>query len=351
MDERHWAELRALQELARAAVSEVSDPESLLERVCSQVRETFRLRRASVIRPNAAAAQHPLVERARGEGRAVTDGQRVAVPLLADDTFLGFVIGDCEGEELAFDEGDLQLLTALVAVGAAFVSHVGEKSRLARSLDARTNFVSLASHELRTPISVTHGIVSTLHLRGRELSREQIEMLCATAYEQTAKLAALTDQLLDLSRLEAGVAARKRQRVQPRRLVEEVLLRTVPDRLDDVAVEIDPELELESDPDALERVLVNLVVNAFRYGAPPVRVQVDTHRLVVEDCGAGIDPALAPRLFDRFTRGHATEGGSGLGLAIARSYAEALGGRLLYEQAEPHGARFALVLPQARVPA
>ena len=95
--------------------------------------------------------------------------------------------------------------------------------------------------------------------------------------------------------------------------------------------------------------------NAFRYGTPPIRVhaeQTDRHfRLSVEDTGGGVPPEFVPDLFERFTRsdrGRETPGGTGLGLAIARSYARAHGGDLFYEDAEPHGARFHLVLPTRR---
>ena len=80
------------------------------------------------------------------------------------------------------------------------------ESRLAEleKLDElKTQFVTLASHELRTPISVVHGIATTLHLRGNELAAEQLTDLRKTLYEQSCRLAELTDQLLDLSRLDA----------------------------------------------------------------------------------------------------------------------------------------------------
>ena len=96
----------------------------------------------------------------------------------------------------------------------------------------------------------------------------------------------------------------------------------------------------------------NLVTNAFRYGMPPVQVratQNDRHlRLSVEDRGSGVPAEFVPDLFERFTRSDRSRqsaSGTGLGLAIARSYARAHGGDLLYEDADPHGARFQLVLP------
>ena len=346
MGERLSQQLRAFQELAQAVASGSYGPDALVDRICRQVCDAFDLERADFVGPDGVAARHPLIARARQERHAVTDGVRVAAPLFVDDECFGFVIGDARGVPLELDEASLRLLTALACVGAVFVAKAGEHVGLERSLDERTNFVSLASHELRTPIAVVHGIVSTLYLRGDELDAQQLCDLRATAYEQTSRLAELTEKLLDLSRLEAGAVANHREGVRLRRLVDDLLERTVPQRRGDVVVEVDPELELETDPDALERVLSNLIVNALRYGKPQVRVRVEGPRIVVEDCGKGVDPSLVPRLFDRFTRGRRDSGGSGLGLAIARSYAEALGGSLVYEQAKPHGARFALVLPR-----
>ena len=108
------------------------------------------------------------------------------------------------------------------------------------------------------------------------------------------------------------------------------------------------------DPNAFDRIVSNLIVNATRYGAAPIEIsaeQRDRHfRLRVEDHGHGVPAEFVPQLFERFTRsssaGAARTEGAGLGLAIAKSYAQAHGGDLLYEDASPHGARFELVLPR-----
>ena len=97
--------------------------------------------------------------------------------------------------------------------------------------------------------------------------------------------------------------------------------------------------------------MANLVLNALRYGEPPVVVRAerqDRHfRLAVEDRGRGVAPEFVPNLFERFTRSGSSRErtGTGLGLAIARSYAHAHGGDLVYRPAVPQGARFELVLP------
>jgi signal transduction histidine kinase len=156
--------------------------------------------------------------------------------------------------------------------------------------------------------------------------------------------------LLDLSRLDADAISISPERINLRDRIEEIVASVAAERSDDVQIRIDPDLEAPADPGALERIVGNLVANALRYGMPPVSVdavQHDRHlRVFVEDHGDGVPPQFVPQLFERFTRGGRERvGGTGLGLAIARSYARAHDGDLVYEDAEPHGARFQLVLP------
>jgi signal transduction histidine kinase len=219
----------------------------------------------------------------------------------------------------------------------------------------KSQFVALASHELRTPVAVIHGIGATLHMRGEELAPDQLLQLRRTLYEQTDRLRRLVDQLLDLSRLEAHSVHIEPQPLWVRSRVEELVLMVAGARANDIRIEVPPDLETVVDPDTFDRIVSNLIVNALRYGEAPIRVyaeQPDRYfRLSVEDSGPGVPPEFVPQLFERFTRGRRAQegaGGAGLGLAIALSYAQAHGGELIYEQAEPHGARFKLVLPAKR---
>jgi signal transduction histidine kinase len=219
----------------------------------------------------------------------------------------------------------------------------------------KSQFVALASHELRTPAAVIHGIASTLQLRGEELERPQLLQLRRTLYEQTDRMRRLVDQLLDLSRLEAHSVHIEPKPLWVRSRVEEIVLMVAGERAKDIDIAVPPDLETVVDPDAFDRVVSNLIVNALRYGQAPIRVyaeQPDRYfRLSVEDRGRGVPPEFVPQLFERFTRSKTAPtgaGGAGLGLAIAQSYAHAHGGDLLYEEAEPHGACFKLVLPAKR---
>jgi signal transduction histidine kinase len=169
--------------------------------------------------------------------------------------------------------------------------------------------------------------------------------------QQTQRMASLIEQLLDLSRLDAEAIDIAPEPIRVREHVREIVASVAADP-SAVDVAIADDTVAVADRAALERIVSNLVTNAFRYGTPPVTVraeQNDRHfRLSVEDRGAGVAAEFVPDLFERFSRSHeatAISVGTGLGLAIARSYARAHGGDLLYENATPHGARFSLVLP------
>jgi signal transduction histidine kinase len=155
-----------------------------------------------------------------------------------------------------------------------------------------------------------------------------------------------------MSRLDAEAVKIEPENLRIHERVRELVALSAGDRATDVKVEMPAELEVNVDANAFDRIVSNLIVNALRYGEPPVTVsaqQSDRHfRLIVEDRGAGVSPEFVPDLFERFTRvEHPARrvGGTGLGLAIARSYARAHSGDLLYEPAHPRGARFQFVLP------
>jgi signal transduction histidine kinase len=221
---------------------------------------------------------------------------------------------------------------------------------LERADELKTNFIALASHELRTPVTTIHGLASTLNRHGPNLAEEQRRELRDALERQAARMAKLVDQLLDLSRLDADAITINPERINVRERLEEIVSAVAAERADEVQVGAPADLEASADPAALERIVGNLVTNALRYGAPPVVVdaeQRDRHfRVYVEDRGDGVPSQFVPELFERFTRsGREHGGGTGLGLAIARSYARAHDGDLVYEDADPHGARFKLILP------
>ncbi len=254
-------------------------------------------------------------------------------------------------EELAL----LRTLGALIGLALDRVSlfQAEHEARLAleRANEVKSNFVALAAHELRTPMTTIHGFVTTLHHLSDRLDEEQRDQVRDALLQQTQRMAGLIEQLLDLSRLDAEAIDIVPEPIHVREHVRDIIEAVA---ADPAAVElaIGDDTVAVADRAALERIVSNLVTNAFRYGTPPVTVraeQTDRHfRLSVEDRGDGVSADFVPDLFERFSRSRDTNTvsvGTGLGLAIARSYARAHGGDLLYEDATPHGARFSLILP------
>jgi signal transduction histidine kinase len=260
-----------------------------------------------------------------------------------------------------FGDEELRLLKTLGALtGLAFdrvrLFQAEHEARIAleRADEVKTNFIALAAHELRTPMTTIHGFVTTLHHLADRLDDEQRMSVRVSLLQQTQRMAALIEQLLDLSRLDAESIDINPEQVDVRSQVEEIVHTAAADPAS-VNNDVPANTIVVIDRNALERIVTNLVTNAFRYGVPPVRVhaeQTDRHfRLSVEDKGKGVAPEFVPDLFERFTRstvGRSIPGGTGLGLAIARSYARAHGGDLFYEDCVPHGACFRLVLPMPK---
>jgi len=258
-----------------------------------------------------------------------------------------------------FGSDELALLRTLAALtGIAldrarlFEQEREMRLQLERADELKSNFVALAAHELRTPVTTIHGFVHTLHHLEDRLSEEQRQELRNALEQQTTRMARLVEQLLDLSRLDANVIAVVPQRLNVRERLEEIVTAAAAHDVAAVVVRADDRLEVTADPIVLERIVTNLVTNALRYGSPPVTVEAsrsDRHlRISVEDRGAGVPDEFVPNLFERFSRNESARraaSGTGLGLAIARSYAHAHNGELLYQSADPHGARFELVLP------
>jgi len=258
-----------------------------------------------------------------------------------------------------FGEDELRLLRTLgaltgLALDRARLFAQEREARLAleRANEVKANFVALAAHELRTPISAVHGVARTLTGRRDVLAPDQRFAIEDVLAEQTERLVALTEQLLDLSRLDADVIRIEPKPFAVRARTEALVVAVAAESSELVRVEIDPRLEVVADPQAFDRIVSNLIANALRYGEPPIVVRAererDEFRIAVQDHGPGVAEEFVPSLFERFARGEASAqavSGTGLGLAIARSYARAHDGDVTYEPARPRGARFQLILP------
>jgi signal transduction histidine kinase len=258
-----------------------------------------------------------------------------------------------------FGEDELRALHTVAALTGIALDRVRlfeqeHQSRLAleRANELMTNFVALAAHELRTPVTTVHGFVQTLNHLGNRLAESQKDELRLALEQQTARMAALVEQLLDLSRLDAEAVEVKPQELDLRQRLEEVVAVAAGSRLADIRVEVVGPAVAVVDPSILDHIVTNLVTNALRYGQAPVLVSalVDGGqvRISVEDAGPGVAFEIEETLFERFTRAGVARdrvAGTGLGLAIAHAYARAHSGDLRYERRQPEGARFVVELP------
>jgi signal transduction histidine kinase len=232
-----------------------------------------------------------------------------------------------------------------------FAQERSARETLQRADELKSEFVALAAHELRSPVGAIYGLSETLAERADQLAPSQVEELRSSLTTQIRRLRELVEQLLDLSRLDAEAVVIRPQRVRVRDRLEEIVDSIAPLESVPIELEVDPSLEAELDVEALNRIVSNLIVNACRYGEPPVLVSAaqenGTLRVTVRDNGPGVPAEFVPQLFDRFARSAETAAspGTGLGLAIAQSYARAHSGEVSYRPAAPHGAAFELVLP------
>jgi two-component system, OmpR family, phosphate regulon sensor histidine kinase PhoR len=230
-----------------------------------------------------------------------------------------------------------------------------------RALDTlRSEFVTTASHELRTPMTSISGAARTLLRHGDRLSASRHQTFLEMIVAESDRLSRIVDQILVASRIEAGridVTFERTDAAEIVRSVVENARHAAPDEIE-FDVTVPPELEIDCDPDRLRQVLGNIVDNAIKYSPEGGHVRVElavvdeAARFGVHDAGIGFDPSAAEAIFDRFRRldPHQTRGigGTGLGLYISRELVRRMGGRIWAESARGRGASFYVELPLAR---
>ena len=240
--------------------------------------------------------------------------------------------------------------TELGRLGAAFdqmVDALETAIEEARSSDAATRrFLADASHELRNPIAAVQASVETL-LR-EQPERPERDRLEAAVARDSERLGRLVDDLLGLARLEAHLTRTVvdlGEIATP--LVEDARARAAQA---EITLNADDGVIVRGDPDALERVLRNLIDNALGAIQPTGRIDVGLHRIdghleaTVRDDGPGVPEDQRRRIFERFVRLDPSKPGHGLGLAIARRIAQQHGGDLTCDDSAS-GACFSLRLP------
>jgi two-component system, OmpR family, sensor histidine kinase KdpD len=308
-----------------------ADLTTLLERV----RETYAQRSVSVLR--------------EGTGIVACVGKDACVDVETADTAVE--VGDDEfwllmaGKKLA--ARDRRVLSAVAKQAAGLVrqrqlvEEAGKAEAIARADELRRSLLSAVSHDLRTPLAAAKAAVSSLRSEDIGFSPEDTAELLATVEESIDQLTALVGNLLDSSRLAAGVVKPELRRVYLEEVVQRALLGISRSTagygragLDRVKVEVGDAVAM-ADAGLLERVLVNLIDNALRY-APDGIVRVNAGRvgdrvlINVVDEGPGIPRGTEEQLFEPFQRlgDQHNSSGVGLGLSVAKGFVEAMGGTI-----------------------
>jgi two-component system sensor histidine kinase KdpD len=362
---RQAARASAESQLLATTAGSVLRGERALTAVLDQVREAFGMDSVTLLEcPPGPAGRPPPGQHgewaavAHSGGPALTTPDQADVEVPVTDTLSLALCGP------PVSATDRRVLGAF----AAYAGVALEQQRLAAQAEAarpiaeadrmRTALLAAVSHDLRTPLASAKAAVTSLRSPDIRWADEDRDELLATADESLDRLAHLVDNLLDMSRLQAGALS-----VFPRPAgLDEIIARALDDLgpdSRDVMVEIPDSLpEVRVDPAILERVIVNLTANAVRYspaGQPPLLTASalgERVELRIADRGPGIPELDRDRVFVPFQRFGDTDNttGVGLGLALSRGLTEAMGGTLEPEETPGGGLTMVVSLPAAPQP-
>nr|WP_307734698.1 ATP-binding protein [Massilia oculi] len=224
-------------------------------------------------------------------------------------------------------------------------------------------YIATLAHELRNPLAPIANAASLL--RGKALPQERIDWIAAMVGRQTAQMARLLDDLMDVTRISRGKIELHRAPVELGRLLRDTLQTSMPlieSGRHGVTLDLcEQPVWVEADALRLTQVLANLINNAAKYTPPAGRIAIvlkENHgeaRVEVSDNGIGIEPAMLARVFDPFVQvpsaSHLAQGGLGIGLSLAKGLVELHGGHIEARSEGPgHGSRFVVRLPSIGAP-
>jgi PAS domain S-box-containing protein len=230
--------------------------------------------------------------------------------------------------------------------------------RLREADKLKDEFLATVSHELRTPLALIVGFADVLGGSWWTMDDDKRLDLVRRIDNAAASMTQLIEQLLDFSRLQAGRVRLAPRLVELRRSVEDVVSK-LPEvgAAHEIAIDIPADVQVEADPQGLERILGNLLSNAAKFSPHGSEIAVSAQdgdgivRVSVRDRGVGISSTELPLVFERFYQvatATSSHKGSGLGLAIAKRYVELSGGSIWAESSPGRGSTFSFTLPRAR---
>ncbi|HVM54524.1 MAG TPA: GAF domain-containing protein [Acidimicrobiales bacterium] len=262
----------------------------------------------------------------------------LVVPLIVFGEAIGAIQVNASGVD-AFDRDDQVLLEGLATQVAGAIESARRFEKVAELEVLKSDFIQRVSHELRTPITIMSGFVTTLLTHHDALDPAARRTMLERIEVATGRLSGLIDELLMLSKLEAGVVAANREPVDLTVALEQVRRESADP--DAVTVTCVPGVRVDTDPSLLVRALGFLVDNSLKY-AGHAELHGGPKRIEVVDHGPGIRPDARTKVFERFTRAtdQTTLPGMGIGLPMARTLLAAIGADLSLEETEGGGTRF-----------
>jgi len=239
------------------------------------------------------------------------------------------------------------------------IASVRDITRFREADELKSTFISVISHELKTPVALIKGYADTLLREDARWDQEIVQESLGVILEETDRLNQLIDNLLDASRLQAGALALEMDQVALDALAERVVthFRTQTDS-HEIVTDFPADFPVvRGDAARLEQVLNNLLSNAIKYSPDGGRVEISGRALpgeavvTVTDQGVGIPLEEQTRIFERFFRGsrerHQRTPGAGLGLYLVKAIVEVHGGRIWVESSPGEGAAFSFALPRS----
>jgi signal transduction histidine kinase len=251
-----------------------------------------------------------------------------------------------------FATEELQMLSASavvadLALGRATLFELERQSR-----NAMRDFVAIASHDLRTPVSVIQGFSHLMSTSWDDLDEDDRKGFVVAIERQIVHLDRLIGDLLTVSKLDVGEVGTFAERLELTGVVTDAV-RLIAGETDVDVSFADPTVVF-ADPAHVARMIQNYLSNALTHGSSPFAVEIGTEEgfatVRVRDSGSGVSECFVPRLFEKFARmdeKSKAARGTGLGLSIVRGLARANGGDAWYEPNKPKGACFAVRLPLA----
>jgi signal transduction histidine kinase/PAS domain-containing protein len=297
---------------------------------------------------------HPSV--LAGHQTTYTHGHRsqIGIPLISRDTVIGAITLVAPAGR-TFNDSDRELLDELGQRVALSIDNAWLYDGARRALSSRDEFLSIAAHEIRGPLTSLHMAVQGL-LRG-SLSQNATEKALEIIERADRRLGQFVDELLDLGRIRTGQLHFNLEEVDLGTVLRDAVSRVSGELTQsgsEVNVKTEGNLVGQWDRFRLEQVLINLVTNAIKYGeGKPIEISAieSGHRvrITVVDHGIGIDSAMLTTIFDPFQRAVTARhyGGLGLGLHIAKTIVEGMGGNITVESHLGAGATFTVELPMS----